>query len=112
MMLLNHVLRKCTAGYQLSKSQKKINPLVYMDIKLFIKNEKELETLIQTVRIYSHDIEMEFGIDKSAMLEMKSRKQQTTEGIKLPKSRENRNSQRKRKRTNTWEYWKLTPSNK
>ena len=36
---------------------------MYMDgIKLFAKDEKELETLIQTVRIYSQDIEMEFGI--------------------------------------------------
>ena len=32
---------------------------MYMDdIKLFAKNEKELETLIPTVRIYSEDIEM------------------------------------------------------
>ena len=28
------------------------------------KIEKELETLIQTVRIYSQDIGMEFGIEK------------------------------------------------
>ena len=34
------------------------------DIKLFAKNEKELETLIHTVRIYSRDMEMEFGIEK------------------------------------------------
>ena len=33
---------------------------MYMDdIKLFAKNEKELETLIHTVRIYSQDIGME-----------------------------------------------------
>ena len=38
---------------------------MYMDdIKHFAKNEKELETLIRTVRIYSHDIGMEFGIEK------------------------------------------------
>ena len=42
---------------------------MYMDdIKLFVQNEKELETLIQTVRIYRKDIGMEFGIEKSAML--------------------------------------------
>ena len=34
------------------------------DIKLFAKTEKELETLIQTVRIYSQYIGMEFGIEK------------------------------------------------
>ena len=32
------------------------------DIKIFVQNEKELEILIQTVRIYSQDIGMEFGI--------------------------------------------------
>ena len=72
MMPLNHILRKCTAGYKLSKSQEKINLLVYMeDIKLFAKKEKDLETLIQTVRIYSQDTRMEFGIEKCAMLVMK-----------------------------------------
>ena len=45
LMSLNHILRKCTAGYKLSRSQEKINHLMYMDdIKLFAKNEKELET--------------------------------------------------------------------
>ena len=33
------------------------------DIKLFAKNEKEWETLIHAVRIYSQDIGMEFGIE-------------------------------------------------
>ena len=38
---------------------------MYMgDIKLFAKNEKELETLIYTVRIHSQDIGMELGIEK------------------------------------------------
>ena len=54
------------------------------DIKLFAKNEKELETLIQTVRIYSQDIGMEFGIEKCTMLVMKSDKQQMTERVELP----------------------------
>ena len=54
MMPLNHILRKCTARYKLSRSQEKINHLMYMDdIKLFAKNEKELKTLIHTVKIYS-----------------------------------------------------------
>ena len=55
MRALNHKLRKCTAGYKLSRSQEKVNHLMYMDdIKPFAKNEKELETLIHTVRIYSY----------------------------------------------------------
>ena len=41
MMPLNHILRKCTAGYKLSRSQKKINHLMYTDdIKILAKNEK------------------------------------------------------------------------
>ena len=49
-MPLNHILRKCTAGYKLCRSPEKIN---YMDdVKLFAKNEKELGTLINAVRIY------------------------------------------------------------
>ena len=43
MMPLNHVHKKCTADYKLSKSQENIYHLMYMDIKLFTKNEKELE---------------------------------------------------------------------
>ena len=84
MMSLNHILRKCTAGYKLSISQEKVNHLMYMDdIKLFAKNEKELETVIHTVRIYNRDIGMEFGIEKCAMLVMKRGKRQLTDGVEL-----------------------------
>ena len=84
MMPLNHILRKCTAGFKLSRSQEKINLLMYMDdIKLFAKNEKELETLILAVRIYSQDIGMEFGIEECDMLVMKSGKRHMTDGMEL-----------------------------
>ena len=55
-----------------------------MYIKLFAKNEKEQETLIQAVRIYSQDIGMEFGIEKCAILVMKSGKWHLTDGMELP----------------------------
>ena len=84
MIPLNYKFRKCTAGYKLSKSQEKINQLMYMDdIKLIAKNEKELETLIHAVRIYSQDIGMEFGIEKCAMLVMKSSIRHLTDGMEL-----------------------------
>ena len=54
------------------------------DIKLFSKNEKELETQIHAVRIYSQNIEMEFGIEKCAMVIMKSGKHHMTDGMELP----------------------------
>ena len=83
-MLLNHILRKCSAGYKLSKSQEKINHLKYMDdVKLFAKNEKELEALIHAVRMYSQNKGMEFGIEKYAMLVMKSGKRHLTDEIEL-----------------------------
>ena len=43
-----------------------------MYIKLFAKNEKEEETLQQTIGIYNKDIGMEFCIEKCAMLMIKS----------------------------------------
>ena len=58
---------------------------MYMDdIKLFSKNEKELETLIHAVRIYIQDIGMELGIEKRAMLVMKSGKRLLIDGLELP----------------------------
>ena len=75
MIPLYYIFRKCTARYKRYKSQEKINHLMYMDdIKLFAKNVKELKTFIQFVRIYNQDIKMEFGIEKFAMLAMKSGK--------------------------------------
>ena len=48
---------------------------MYMDnIKWLAKSEKELETLIQAVRILSQDIGMEFGREKCAMLIMRRMK--------------------------------------
>ena len=84
MMPLKHILKKCTARRKLSKSQEKINYLMYMnDIKLFAKYEKELETLIYAVRIYSQDIRMGFGIEKCPMLVMKSSKRHLAEEMEL-----------------------------
>ena len=75
MMPLNHILWKYTGSYKLTKSQEKINHLMYMDnIKLFAKNEKELETLIKTIRIHRQDRGMNFGLEKCAMLIMRSGK--------------------------------------
>ena len=49
LLRLNH--RKCTDGYKLTKSQEKINHLMYMnDAKLFANNEKELETSSKNIQ--------------------------------------------------------------
>ena len=58
---------------------------MYLDNTIiFTKNEKEVEILIQTMRIHSQVIGMEFGIEKRAMLIMKKRKRKTAERIKVP----------------------------
>ena len=38
------------------------------DLKLYGKNEREIESLVQTVRIYSEDIAVEFGTQKCACI--------------------------------------------
>ena len=44
------------------------------DVKLFVRNEEELETVIQIIRIYFQNRGMEFGIDKCTMFILKSGK--------------------------------------
>ena len=54
------------------------------DLKLYAKNEKGLESLVQTVRIFSDDLGMKFGIDKCATLVLKRGKITKFDGISLP----------------------------
>ena len=54
------------------------------DLKLFLKKEKEQETLIHAVRIYSQDTGMEFGIEKCVMLVMKNSERHGTDRMELP----------------------------
>ena len=63
-------------------------------IMVFTKNKKELETLLQTIRIYSQDIGKEFGIEKSVMLIMKKRRK---EKDRTSKSEKCQNTKGKRK---------------
>ena len=49
------------------------------DFKLLTKYYKELESLIQTIRIYNQEVETEFSVEKYAMLKMKSGKREITD---------------------------------
>ena len=81
---LTMVLRKANAGYQFTGGEK-INNLLYMDdLKLYAKNEQQLDSLVQTVRTFSEDIGMQFGIDKCALIILKRGKRTVCEGISLP----------------------------
>ena len=54
------------------------------DLKLYGENEKALDSLVQTVRMFTSDIRMEFGIEKFATMIQKRGKVVRSEGIKLP----------------------------
>ena len=54
------------------------------DLKLYSGSEKGLDSLVQTVRVFSEDIGMEFGIEKCAMLVMEKGKIVKSVGIELP----------------------------
>ena len=82
---LTHILRKAEPTYKFSDDGERINHLLFMDdLKLYAMNEKGVDSLIQTVRVFSEDIGMEFGIEKCAVLVMKRGKVVKSEGIKLP----------------------------
>ena len=82
---LTSVLKTTKQGYEFAKNGEKINHLLYVDdLKLYAKNEKELDSLVHTVRVLSRHIGMDFGIEKCSMLVMKRGKKTTSDGIKLP----------------------------
>ena len=72
-------------------------------IKLY---EREVETLIEDVRIYYQDIGMDLGIDKYAMLIMKKKTE-----VKELTNQENKRTLQEKGKYSTKKYWKLTPSN-
>ena len=66
------VLRQMKVGYDLGNRKGLINHLLFMDdLKLYGKNEKQVDTLVNTVRVFSKDIGMKFQISKCAVLIMK-----------------------------------------
>ena len=60
LILLSLILRKEKAAYEFSQSKKKINHLLFMDdLKLYSRSEKGLDSLVQTVCVFSEDIGIE-----------------------------------------------------
>ena len=82
---LSLILRKVKAVYEFSKSKEKVNHLLFMDdLKLYSRSEKGLDSLVQTVRVFSEDVGMEFAIEKCAVLVMEKEKIVKSFGIELP----------------------------
>ena len=68
---LSLILRRSKAAYGFSESKEKINHLLFMDdFNLYSRSDKRLDSLVQTVRVFSKDIGMEFVTEKCAMLVM------------------------------------------
>ena len=62
---LSLILRKAKAAYEFSGTKEKMNNILFMDdLKLYSRNEKGLNSLVQTLRVFSEDIRMEFGTEK------------------------------------------------
>ena len=82
---LSLILRKVKAAYEFLESKEKINNLLFMDdLKLYRQSEKGLDSLVQTVHVFSEDVGMEFGIEKCAMLVMEKGKIVKSVGIEWP----------------------------
>ena len=85
MIPVARVLERMEVGYQLKKGGSRISHLMFMDdIKLFRRGTKETNTLVQTVRLVSGDIRMEFGMEKCALVNIQRGKVTRTDGIQLP----------------------------
>jgi hypothetical protein len=81
---LSILMREATQGYKFRQGRK-INHCLYMDdLKLYGKSKSELEALVNTVRIFTNDIQMKFGLQKCATLVMKRGKKIEDEGIRMP----------------------------
>ena len=86
---LTYALRETGMGYQLEKNGAKVNHLFFTDdIKLYGKNDKEIDSLIKTVWQCSEDIKMEFGILKCAIVSLQRGRKTRWEGIQLPNGEE------------------------
>ena len=82
---LSLILRKVKAAYEFSGSKEWINDLLFMnDLKLYSRNEKGLDSLVQAIRVFSEDIGMQFGKEKCAMLVIEKGKIVKSVGIQLP----------------------------
>ena len=85
MMPMSLVLRKVKAGYEWGNKEFSLNHLLFMDdLKLYGKNEKQIDSLVRTVHILSTDTGIEIEIRKCGLLILKRGKIVRHQGIELP----------------------------
>ena len=79
---LSKILNDTGYGYKINNQ--KISHLFYMDdLKLYAHNDGELEGLLKTVKAFSDDIKMEFGLDKCAKATFTKGKLRKSENVVL-----------------------------
>jgi len=82
-------LNRLNTRYEEHTTKTKISHLLYMDdLKLFAKSEKGLEKQIQTVKTFSDDINMEFGLEKCAKITFKRGKLTYSQNLVIDTNRE------------------------
>jgi hypothetical protein len=68
---LTEILNRLNTGYAEHITKTKISHLLYMDnLKLIAKSEVELEKQILTVKTFSDDIHMDYGIEKCVKIHL------------------------------------------
>ena len=73
------------AGYRFSGNREKVNHLLFTDdLKLYGSCDKELESVVGVVKMFSDDVGMKFGFDKCGVLVVEKGVKKKCEGIELP----------------------------
>ena len=80
---LTITLRAMNKGYKLYDI--KVNHLLYMDdLRIYACSDKEMESLVNMIRIFSEDISMEFGFEKCANVSINKGNMRTGNDRSLP----------------------------
>ena len=81
---LSIILNETDLGYVTSRNHE-LSHFLFMDnLKLYAKSERKLDLFIQTMRAFSDDVSMVFGLEKCAVLVVKRGKIVRREGIQSP----------------------------
>ena len=79
------ILRQMNPQYHFSGSREKVNHLLFIDdLKLYSSCDKELESVVGVVKMFSDDVGMKFGFDKGGVLVVEKGVKKKCEAIELP----------------------------
>ena len=83
---LTQIVRDAAPGYHFASNRQKVNHLLFMDdLNLYASNGKSLESLIQTVHMFSNDIGINLDVEKCGVLTIKKGMiANSSDGIALP----------------------------